>query len=75
MKLTPAQKRMVIASDPDDISGEEGCGVELTGSSYRVARALFLLGLGTYSHGSPFGDLYYNNSEGLAVRLDLLGQS
>jgi hypothetical protein len=72
MKLTPAQQRMVIASEPDDITGEEGCGVELKGSDYRVARALWSLGLGDYSYGSPISDLYFNNAEGLAVRSELL---
>jgi hypothetical protein len=66
--LTPAQKRMVIASGPNDITGEEGHGVEIRGADYRVARALELYGLGSYSHGSPYGDLYFNNAEGLRVR-------
>jgi hypothetical protein len=69
--LTPAQKRLVLASGPDDITGEEGCGVEIRGSAYRVARALESYGLGSYSHGSPYGDLYFNNADGLAVRAAL----
>lgn len=72
MRLTPAQERLVIASDPDDITGEEGSGVPIRGSDYRVARALYALGLGTYSHGSPYGDLYFNRAAGLEVRRSLL---
>jgi hypothetical protein len=71
--LTPAQKRLVLASEPDDITGEEGCGVEIKGSDYRVARAISGYGLGTYTQGSPYGDLYFNNAEGLAVRDVLRG--
>lgn len=72
--LTPAQERLLIASGPDDITGEEGHSVELRGSDYRVARKLNELGLGTYTHGSPYGDLYFNNREGMELRADLLGE-
>jgi hypothetical protein len=73
--LTEPQRRLVIASDPDDISGEEGSGVPITGSDYRVATKLYVLGIGDYSHGSPYGDLYFNNAAGLAVRAKLLGDA
>jgi hypothetical protein len=70
--LTVAQKRLVLESGPDDITGEEGTGVPISGSAYRVARALERMGLGTYSHGSPYGDLYFNNADGLALREDIM---
>lgn len=73
--LTPAQKRLVLESEPDDITGEEGCGVEISGAAYRTAKALESYGLGTYSHGSPYGDLYFNNAEGLTVRDELIAES
>jgi hypothetical protein len=66
--LSPAQRRMVLDSEPDDITGEEGCGVELRGPLYKTAKRLNELKLGTYTHGSPYGDLYCNNTAGLAVR-------
>ena len=66
--LTEAMKRMVLASAPDDITGEEGCGVEIRGSGYRVARSLGALGLGSHTHGSPICDMYWSNPFGLAVR-------
>lgn len=68
MKLTPPQKRLLLESGPDDITGEEGHGVEIRGADYRVAKALEAKGLGTYTHGSPYGDLYFNNAEGLNLR-------
>lgn len=66
--LTEAQRRLVMASGPDDITGEEGLGVEIKGAEYRVARKLFALGMGNYSHGSPYSDMYYNFPLGLALR-------
>lgn len=70
--LTGPQKRMVLESGPDDITGGEGFGIPISGSAYRVARSLERLGLGTYSYGSPYGDLYFNNVEGLRVRAVLI---
>lgn len=66
--LSEAQRKMVLASGPDDITGREGFGVEIRGSDYRVARVLRTLGIGGYTHGSPYFDMYWNNAEGLAVR-------
>ena len=74
-RLSEAQKRLVLESGPDDLTGEEGCGVEIRGTQYRVARKLQALGLGSYSHGSPFYDMYYNFDRGLAVRAHLQGQA
>jgi len=75
MKLTPAQQRVVIASEPGDRDPENsGVGIELRGSNYRVAKALSELGLGQYTHGSPVGDLYHNNKDGLALRRNLLSR-
>lgn len=70
--LSAAQRKMVIASEPDDITGEEGCGVELRGSGYRVAKSLAALGVGNYTHGSSSFDMYWNYSKGLDVRYLLL---
>lgn len=67
-RLTPPQLRLLMESGPDDITGEEGFGIPIRGSDYRVARGLEALGLGSYSHGSPYGDLYFNNARGLALR-------
>lgn len=66
--LSEAQRRMVLASSPDDITGTEGVGVEIRGAQYNTARHLGSRSLGVFTHGSPFGDLYYNLPLGLAVR-------
>lgn len=66
--LTKAQRALVLASEPDDINGESGVGVEIRGPQYRVARSLEALGLGSFTHGSPFYDMYWNFAPGLAVR-------
>lgn len=67
-RLTNAQRWLILASGPDDISGEEGVGVDLRGSMYRTAKKLHRMGLGDYTHGSPIADMYWNNASGLAVR-------
>lgn len=66
--LSPAQRRLVLASGPSDRDPEDGHGVEIRGAQYATARKLQESGLGTYSHGSPYGDLYFNNADGLAIR-------
>lgn len=66
--LTKAQRVLVIASEPDDIDGKSGCGIEIRGPQYRVARSLEAIGLGSFTHGSPFYDMYWNFAKGLAVR-------
>lgn len=68
--LTATQVTMLLASDPDDVTGEEGAGVELrTGADYAVARALERRGLGyVQGPGGPLPGLYWNNAEGLAIR-------
>jgi hypothetical protein len=68
--LTKAQRRLVLASAPGGW-GSDDCstGVEIHGSDYRVAKKLHKLGIGSYTHGSPYGDLYFNTDTlGLAVR-------
>jgi len=63
----------VLASEPGGF-GRDDCaiGVQICGAEYRTARSLERLGVGTYSHGSPFGDLYFNTDDlGLAVRAQL----
>ena len=66
--LSKAQKRLVMASGPDDITGQEGLGIDIRGAQYRTAKSLTALGLGDYTHGSPFADMYWNRSLGLAVK-------
>lgn len=66
--LSEAQKRLVLASGPDDITGEEGCGVDIRAADYRAAESLRQKKLGAYTHGSPIADMYWNNNLGLAVR-------
>lgn len=70
--LSEAQRRLVLASGPDDITREEGFGVEIRGSGYRTAKSLEASLIGFYTHGSPYGDLYYNSPLGLAVRQHLI---
>jgi Ni/Co efflux regulator RcnB len=66
--LSTAQRELVLASDPDDIDGYEGCGVELHGQQYQTARALQKRGIGRYTHGSCYVDMYWNTNHGLLVR-------
>lgn len=72
--LTDAMRQMLLDSEPDDITGIVGCGVELrTGANYSTAKALERRGLG-YSNG-PGGSLpgmYWNNPQGLSLRRFLL---
>ena len=68
--LSEAQKRLVITSGPDDITGKEGLGVDIRGAQYRTAKSLTALGLGDYTHGSPW-DMYWNRPLGLAVKVYL----
>lgn len=76
MRLTPAQRAMLIASEPDDLTGEEGCGVELrTGADYAVAKALTRRELGVIEGpGGSYCGLYFNNAEGLFRREVELGE-
>lgn len=73
--FTEAQKRMLCASDPDDVTGEEGCGVELTtGAHYATAKALEGRGYGHVTGpGGPFPGMYWNNSTGLLARSEIKG--
>lgn len=73
-KLTETQRKMLLASEPDDITGEEGCGVGLrTGADYAVARALQKRGLGNVDGPGGFVcGMYWSNAEGLAVRRTLV---
>lgn len=71
--LTEAGQAMLLASGPDDVTGEEGCGVELrTSQQYATARALERRELGFVTGpGSPFCGMYWSNATGLAVRAHL----
>lgn len=73
--LTERQRQMLLASEPDDLTGEEGAGVELyTGADYAVAKALKRRELGTYQEaGGLYCGLYFNNADGLALRAEILG--
>jgi hypothetical protein len=75
--FTPRQRAMLIASGPDDLTGQEGAGVELrTGADYAVARALEWRELGRVEGpGGPLCGLYFNNAEGLSWRRDELGEN
>lgn len=74
MTLSDAQKRMVLASGPDDRDGHEGCGVELTsGADYAIAKALEHKGLGhRQGPGGSLPGMYWNNENGLELRSALL---
>lgn len=73
-RLTKAQRALLVSSHQDDVTIslqaelQEGVGVEIRGAQYRVARSLSAIGLGSYTHGSPYYDMYWNNGTGLAVR-------
>lgn len=71
--FTEAQRVMICASDPDDRSGDEGCGVELrTGAQYATAKALERRGYGhVEGPGGPLPGMYWNNSTGLIAREDI----
>lgn len=75
--LSPAMCRMLVNSEPDDVTGREGCGVDLfNGADYAVAKALERRGLG-YQEGPGgfrYAGLYWSNSKGLAIRTILLEQ-
>jgi len=73
--LTAAQRRMLIASDPDDRTGDEGTGIELrTGRDYAVANALKRKGFGDVTGpGGTLPGMYWSNAAGLEKRRDLLG--
>lgn len=70
MILTHPQVRLLIASDPDDLSGEEGVGVELIGgAAYQAARALERKGLGHVEGPGGFvNGMYWSNAAGLEQR-------
>jgi hypothetical protein len=74
--LTAPQRAMLIASEPDDLTGDEGCGVELrTGADYAVAKALVRRELGyVEGPGGPLCGLYFNNERGLLWRREELGE-
>ena len=72
--FTDKQREMICASDPDDVSGEEGCGVEIfTGAHYAIAKSLERRGYGNVQGpGGPLPGMYWNNSTGLIARQDIL---
>lgn len=72
--FTPKQREMLCASAPDEVTGEEGVGVELTsGAAYTVARSLERRGYGHVDGpGGSFPGMYWSNSTGLIARQDVL---
>lgn len=74
--LTAAQRAMLIASEPDDRTGEEGCGVELrTGAEYATANALKRRGLGDVTGpGGSLPGMYWSNAAGLEQREALISK-
>lgn len=74
MCLTPRQRQMLLDSGPDDITGEEGCGVELlTGADYAVAKALRRQGFGHLTGpGGELPGMYWSGAEGLRIRAVIL---
>lgn len=68
-RLTEAQMALIMASEPGGWGREDcACGAEIRGSQYRTAQVLERLEIGSYTHGAPYGDLYFNTSLGLEVR-------
>jgi hypothetical protein len=73
--LTEAQRKLILESEPGGF-GRHDCsiGTPIRGAQYRTAKSLEQLGIGTYTHGSPFGDLYFNTDDlGLVVRAHIEG--
>lgn len=68
---------MLIASEPDDRTGDEGCGVELrSGADYATAKALQRQGLGHVSGpGGSLPGMYWSNEAGLTARSELMSES
>lgn len=77
MTLTEAQRAMLIASEPDDVTGEEGCGVELrSGADYATANALKRRGLGNVTGpGGALPGMFWSNAQGLAERALLMPEA
>lgn len=74
--LTERQRQMLLASVPDDITGDEGVGIELrTGADYAVAKALQAKGFGHVSGpGGSLPGMYWNGGYGLHMRRELRGE-
>ncbi|QPI73890.1 hypothetical protein [Sphingobium sp. Cam5-1] len=72
--LTQAQRRLLMDSDPDDLTGTEGTGVELrTGADYAVAKSLERRKLGHRTGpGGALPGMYWSNAMGLAVRAAIM---
>lgn len=75
--LTKAQQEMLVASEPDDITGLEGAGVELrSGRDFSVAKALERKGYGkVWGPGGFLDGMYWNTADGLAARRAALNPS
>lgn len=69
--LTEAQKSMLRKSEPDDLTGREGVGVDLfTGAHYATAKALERKGLGHREGpgGFRYAGMYWSTPLGLTLR-------
>lgn len=75
-RLTVAQRRMILDSAPDDLTGREGLGVELsTGGHYATAKALERMEIGhREGPGGSLPGMYWNNADGLFLRECLLNK-
>lgn len=73
-KLSAEARAMLIASGPDDITGDEGSGVELnTGADYAVAKALERRGFGhREGPGGSLPGMYWSTAAGLQARTQVL---
>ena len=75
-KLTEPQRRILLASEPNERTGDGGFGVELnTAGDIQAAKALERKQFGTIEGlGGSFAPLYFNNWYGLRERSTHLSQ-
>mgnify|MGYP007086365251 CR=1 FL=1 len=73
--LSQPQRKLVLESAPDDLSGREGLGIDIRGHEYATAKALTAKGIGPSPTGSFGSDMYWNNELGLEVREFLRAQA
>lgn len=68
--LSERMRQMLLASGPDDVTGDAGVGVDLrTAADYSIAKALARRRLGYVDGpGSELCGMYWSNRRGLAIR-------
>jgi hypothetical protein len=71
--LSEGQQRFLLESEPDDVTGEEGVGIELrSGPDYAIAKSLERRGYGHVTGpGGALPGMYWNNAAGLDARAAL----